>query len=83
MRHLLDDFRRQSWAMKLFLLWGWLVVVIMISSFVASTMDALEKDKKGGMSAWVVPEHGAPEGASDLVARSTEDFDNVAIVAYG
>ena len=41
MRHLLDDFRRQSWAMKLFLLWGWLVVVIMMSSLVSNTMDAL------------------------------------------
>ena len=82
MRHLLDDFRRQSWAMKLFLLWGWLVVVIMISSFVASTMGALAKDREDA-SAWMAPEHGGPVGASDLVARSTEYFDNVAIVAYG
>ncbi len=36
MRHLLDDFRSQPWVMKLFLLWGWLAVVIMISSFVTS-----------------------------------------------
>ena len=36
MRQLLDDFRSQPWVMKLFLLWGWLAVVIMISSFVTS-----------------------------------------------
>ena len=40
MRHLLDDFRRQSWAMKLFLLWGWLAVVIMVSSFITSVILA-------------------------------------------
>ena len=40
MRHLLDDFRSQSWVMKLFLLWGWLAVVIMISSFVTSVTQA-------------------------------------------
>lgn len=71
MRHLLDDFRRQSWAMKIFLLWGWLVVVIMISSFVASTMAALEK-KREDASAWVAPEHGGPEGDSDLVALTRD-----------
>lgn len=38
MRHLLDDFRRQSWAMKLFLLWGWLAVVIMVASFITSAI---------------------------------------------
>ena len=40
MRQLFDDFLGQSWAMKLFLLWGWLAVVIMISSFVTSVMQA-------------------------------------------
>ncbi len=40
MRHLLDDFLRQSWAMKLFLLWGWLAVVIMVSSFITSVILA-------------------------------------------
>ena len=36
MHHLIDDFRRQPWVMKLFLLWGWLAVVIMVTSFIAS-----------------------------------------------
>lgn len=40
MRDLLDDFRRQSWAMKLFVLWGWLTVVIMVSSFITTVMQA-------------------------------------------
>lgn len=40
MRHLLDDFRGQPWAMKLFLLWGWLSVVIMVSSFITSVILA-------------------------------------------
>ena len=38
MRQLLDDFRGQPWVMKLFLLWGWLAVVIMVASFVATVM---------------------------------------------
>ena len=36
MRQLLDDFRSQPWVMKLFLLWGWLAIVIMVASFVAT-----------------------------------------------
>ncbi len=36
MRQLLDDFRGQPWVMKLFLLWGWLAVVIMVASFIAT-----------------------------------------------
>lgn len=39
MRQLLDDFRGQSWAMKLFLLWGWLAVAIMVSSFITTVMS--------------------------------------------
>ena len=41
MRQLLDDFLRQSWAMKLFVLWGWLAVVIMISSFATTATTAI------------------------------------------
>ena len=41
MRHLLDDFRHQSWVMKLFLLWGWLAVVIMISSFATTVTQEI------------------------------------------
>ena len=40
MRQLFEDFRQQSWPMKLFLLWGWLAVVIMVSSFVSSLILA-------------------------------------------
>ena len=36
MRQLFDDFRSQQWVMKLFLLWGWLAIVIMVASFVAT-----------------------------------------------
>lgn len=36
MWHLLEDFLEQSLAMKLFLLWGWLSIVLMASSFVVS-----------------------------------------------
>ena len=36
MRQLYDDFRSQPWVMKLFLLWGWLAIVIMVASFVAT-----------------------------------------------
>ncbi len=43
MRQLFDDFRRQAWPMKLFLLWGWLAVVIMVSSFVATVMPEYEE----------------------------------------
>ncbi|MCY3820400.1 MAG: hypothetical protein OXH52_13720 [Gammaproteobacteria bacterium] len=43
MRQLLDDFRRQAWPMKLFLLWGWLAVVIMVSSFAATVMPEYEE----------------------------------------
>ena len=36
MWHLLEDFLEQSLAMKAFLLWGWLSVLLMASSFIAS-----------------------------------------------
>lgn len=41
MRQLLDDFRGQPWVMKLFLLWGWLAVVIMVASFTATVVPEL------------------------------------------
>lgn len=34
MWYLIQDFFDQSWAMKLFIGWGWLSVLIMIASFV-------------------------------------------------
>ena len=40
MWHLLEDFLEQSLAMKAFLLWGWLSIVLMAASFVVS-MPAL------------------------------------------
>jgi len=56
MRQLLDDFRRQSWAMKLFVLWGWLAVVIMVSSFsttaiqeVCDPPDLADQQQEKGM----------------------------------
>ena len=41
MRQLLDDFLHQSWAMKLFVLWGWLAVVIMVSSFSTTVVQVM------------------------------------------
>tara|TARA_Y100001933_G_scaffold218397_1_gene226504 strand:+ start:1950 stop:2060 length:111 start_codon:yes stop_codon:yes gene_type:complete len=32
MWYLIEDFFDQSWAMKLFILWGWFSVVIMLAS---------------------------------------------------
>ncbi len=36
MWYLIEDFFEQSWIMKLFLLWGWLSVAIMIASLALS-----------------------------------------------
>ncbi len=36
MWHLLEDFLEQSLAMKIFVLWGWLSIALMASSFVVS-----------------------------------------------
>jgi hypothetical protein len=33
MRHLVEDFFAQSWAMKAVIGWGWLAVLIMLLSF--------------------------------------------------
>jgi len=32
--YLIEDFFEQSWIMKLFAGWGWLAVLIMVSSFI-------------------------------------------------
>ena len=39
MWHLIEDFFEQSWVMKLFIGWGWLSALIMISSFIASLLQ--------------------------------------------
>ena len=36
MWHLIEDFFEQSWAMKAFIGWGWLSVLIMVSSLLFS-----------------------------------------------
>jgi hypothetical protein len=41
MWHLIEDFFEQSWIIKLFTLWGWLCVVIMLTS-VYSTVRSQE-----------------------------------------
>ena len=33
MWYLIEDFFEQSWIMKLFIVWGWLSIVIMVASF--------------------------------------------------
>lgn len=35
MWYLIEDFFDQSWAMKLYIGWGWLCVVIMLSSLLS------------------------------------------------
>jgi len=39
MWYLIEDFFEQSWAMKLFIGWGWLCAVVMASSFVYSLLQ--------------------------------------------
>ena len=34
MWYLIEDFMEQSWAMKAIIGWGWLSVVIMVTSFI-------------------------------------------------
>ena len=34
MWYLIEDFFEQSWIMKIFLVWAWLSVLIMVASFV-------------------------------------------------
>ena len=41
MKHLVEDFFAQSWAMKAVIGWGWLAVVIMLASFVQSYVNSM------------------------------------------
>ena len=36
MWYLIEDFFEQSWIVKLFVGWGWLSIVIMVASIIAS-----------------------------------------------
>jgi hypothetical protein len=38
MWYLIEDFFEQSWIVKLFVAWGWLAIVLMFASIIASML---------------------------------------------